>query len=237
VGSHDVTLHLMTAPHPGAMPLSVTSVPGNEQLMPLLNQLLDTLKEDSMETLHEESESDVEDQPLQRSFSCKGTKQRSLYSLTKSHSLRSLDKLKLEKAPQISSPPQESGAVVEEKLTGAADQAAAMTIPTVAITEAPSIEGSSSTDSLKVSSSRYLLSPATNSQKKKDAAKKMIEKHTIENVKLETSLHEQEVSSIKELLEEAERKNKQTIDEAVEEMKKELSAAHEEEKEQIILSK
>ena len=220
------------------MPPSVTSVPGTEQLMPLLNQLLDTLKEDGMETLHEESESDVEDQPLQRSFSHKGTKQRSLYSLTKSHSLRSLDKLKLEKSPLISPLPQDGVAIVEEKPSGAADQASAVvTIPTVAITEAPSVEGSSSTDSLKVSSSRYLLSPTTNSQKKKDAAKKMIEKHTIENVKLETSLHEQEVSSIKGLLEEAERKNKQAIDEAVEEMKKELSAAHEEEKEQIILSK
>ena len=112
-----------------------------------------------------------------------------------------------------------------------------MTIPTLAITEAPSINASSSTDSLKVSSSWYLLSLATSSQKKKDAAKKMIEKHTIENVKLETSLHEQEMSSVKELLEEAEHKNKQAIDEAVEEMKKELSAVHEEEKEQIILSK
>jgi len=223
----------MTAPHLGAMPLSVTSVPGNEQLMPLLNQLLDTLKEDGMETLHEESESDAEDRPLQRSFSRKGTKQRSLYSLTKSHSLRSLDKLKLEKSPLISPLPQDSVAVVEEK----PQASAVVTIPTVAITEAPSVEGSSSTDSLKVSSSRYLLSPTTSSQKKKDAAKKMIEKHTIENVKLETSLHEQEVSSIKELLEEAERKNKQAIDEAVVEMKKELSAAHEEEKEQIILGK
>ena len=230
----------MTAPHPGAMPLSVTSLPGSEQLMPLLNQLLDTLKDDGMETLHEESESDVEDQPLQRSFSRKGMKhkQGSSYSLTKSQSLRSLDKLKLERAHLISPPPHGGVATAEVKPTSAADPAAAaMTIPTVAITEAPSIDASSSTDSLKVSSSRYLLSPATSSQKKKDAAKKMIEKHTIENVKLETSLHEQEVSSVKELLEEAERQNKQAIDEAVEEMKKELSAAHEEEKEQIILSK
>ena len=89
------------------MPLSVTSLPGSEQLMPLLNQLLDTLKEDGMETLHEKSESDVEDQPLQRSFSRKGMKhkQGSSYSLTKSQSLRSLDKLKLERAYLISPPP------------------------------------------------------------------------------------------------------------------------------------
>ena len=228
----------MTVPHPGGVPLTMTSLPDSEQLMPLLNQLLDTLKEDGMETVLEESESDIEDQPLQRSFSRKGMKQKqgSSYSLTKSHSLRSLDKLKLEKASLFTPPLQPSVETVEEKPTGG-DAAVTMTIPTVAITEAPDIIGDSSTDSLNGSSSRYLLSPATSSQKKKDAAKKMIEKHTIENVKLETSLHEKEVSTIKQLLEETELKNKQAIDEAVEDMKRELSAAHEEEKEQIILSK
>ena len=241
VGSHDVITHLTTGPHPGAVPLSMTAFPNNEHLMTLITQLVESLKTDEMEPLLEESESDTDEQQqqlLQRSFS--GIKSRlkrdSTYSLRKSQSLRSLSKAKSKDTSfgthhKISV---DATSQAQPSSTSSTD----LVIPIVSVTEIPATdnEGGQSMTSLKGLSSRHLLSPATANQKKKDATKKLIEKHTIENVKLETSLHEQEVTAIRKLLEEAEQKGKEAITEAVEKMKQELSTAHEEEKEQIVLS-
>ena len=240
VGSHDVITHLTTGPHPGAVPLSTTTFPNSEHLKTLVTQLVENLKTDGMEPLLEESESDTDEQHLQRSFNGRKSrlKRDSTYSLRKSHSLRSLSKVKSNSTKDISVGAHHKISVdttPQAQLSSSTD----VVIPIVSVTEIPDAdnEGSQLMTSLKDSSSRYLLSPATTSQKKKDATKKMIEKHTIENVKLETSLHEQEVTAIRKLLEEAEQKGKEVIAEAVEKMRGELSAAHEEEKEQIVLSK
>lgn len=237
VGSHDVVTHLITCPHLGSMPSSATAPPNNEQLMALVSQLVEKLKTDEMEPLLEESESDTDEQLLQRSFSGRRSrlKRDSSYSLNKSQSLRSLNKLKPDGTKDTSFSAQQNISV--DLPQGQPPSSSDLVIPVVSVTETPAEnEGSDSLTSLKSLSSRYLLSPATANQKKKDSTKKMIEKHTIENVKLETSLHEQEVAAIRKLLEEAEQRSKDAIAEAVEKMKEELSAAHEEEKEQIVLS-
>ena len=239
VGSHDV--HLTAGPHPGAAPLPMTTLPNSEHLMTLVTQLVEKLKTDEMEPLIEESESDVDEQLLQKSFSGKISrlKRDSTTSLRKSQSLRSISKLKLDGTKDTSIGAHHKTSI-DTTSQAQPSSTTELVIPVVSVTEIPNAdkEGSqSSMTSLKGSSSRHMLSPATTSQKKKDTTKKMIEKHTIENVKLETSLHEQEVTAIRELLEEAEQKSKEAITEAVEKMKEELSAAHKEEKEQIVLSK
>lgn len=228
VGSHDVVTHLITSPTPGAVPMPTTTLPNSDQLMALINQLVEGMKSDEMEALLEESESDTDEQPLMRSFSGRRSRIKQ-HSLKKSQSLKSLNKVKLDDT-------KDTPFSAQHKISA---EGQPLAIPLVSVTEMPPTdsEASQSLTSLKGSSSRYLLSPATTNQKKKDTTKKMIEKHTIENVKLETSLHEQEVATIRKLLEEAEERSKDLIAEAVEKMKVELSAAHEEEKEQIILSK
>ena len=238
MGSHDVLTHLTAGPHPGALPLPMTTLPNNEHLMTLVTQLVEKLKTDEMEPLMEELESDTDEQQLQKSFS--GRKSRlqrdSTYSLRNSQSLRSLSRVKSD-GTQGTSIGAHHKISVDKTLQPQPSSTTELVIPVVSVTEIPDTDKEGSMTSLKGSSSRHLLSPATTSQKKKDAAKKMIEKHTIENVKLETSLHEQEVTAIRKLLDETEQKSKEAITEAVEKMKQELSAAHEEEKEQIVLSK
>jgi len=240
VGSHDVVTHLVTGPQADvAMPTPMTALPNSDQLMSLITQLVENLKRDEMEPLLEESESDTEEQPLQRSFNVRRprVKQASSFSLTKSQSLRSLNKYKPDGTKDTSFSAQHM--LSFDASQGQPPSSTELVIPIVSVTEIPSVdsEGGPSSTSLKGSSSRFLLPPATTNQKRKDAAKKMIEKHTIENIRLETSLHEQEVAAIRSLLEEAEQKNKDMLAEAAEEMKKELSAAHKEEKEQLVLSK
>ena len=233
VGSHDVITYPVTSPHPGVVPLSI---PNNDQLMSIITQLVESLRRDEMEPLLEESESDTDEQPLQRSFSVRRSriKRDSMFSLTKSQSLKSLSKSKPDTTKDISISGHQMTSIDTsvEQPPSSTDIA----IPVISVVEIPG-EGDQSLTSLKDSSSRYLLSPATINQKRKDATKKMIEKHTIENVKLEASLHEQEVAAIRNLLEEAEQKSKDVMAEAVNKLKNELSAAHEEEKEQIVLSK
>ena len=242
VGSHNVVTHLITGHIPGTVPLSTVTLPNNDQLMALITQLVEKLKADEMEPLLEESESDTDEkQPLlQRSFSGRRSriKRDSSSSLNESQSLWSLNKVKSDGAKDTSVGAQQTistDASHGQQAPGSSD----LVIPIVSVSEIPAEENEAgqSLTTLKTSSSRYLLPPTTAIQKKKDTTKKMIEKHTIENVKLESSLHEQEVAAIKNLLEEAEVKSKDAVAKAVEKMREELSAAHEEEKEQIILSK
>ena len=237
-GSHDVLTHLTTGPQASVVPVPMATLPGNDQLMALVTQLVEKLKTEEMEPLLEESESDTDEQQLlQRSFSGRRSrlKRDSSYSLNKSQSLRSLNKVKPDVAKDASIIAQQRISV--DASPGQPSSISDLVIPVVSVTETPAADDEPAANgSLTNVSSRYLLSPTTTNQKKKDVTKKMIEKHTIENVKLETSLHEQEVTTIKQLLEEAEQKSKDAIAEAVEKMKEELSAAHEEEKEQLMLS-
>ena len=236
-GSHDVLTHLTTGPQASVVPVPMATLPGNDQLMALVTQLVEKLKTEEMEPLLEESESDTDEQQLlQRSFSGRSRLKRdSSYSLNKSQSLRSLNKIKPDVAKDASIIAQQRISV--DASPGQPSSISDLVIPVVSVTETPAADDEPAANgSLTNVSSRYLLSPTTTNQKKKDVTKKMIEKHTIENVKLETSLHEQEVTTIKQLLEEAEQKSKDTIAEAVEKMKEELFAAHEEEKEQLMLS-
>ena len=239
MGSHDVVTHLTTGLQAGAVPVPMVTLPNNDQLMAVVTQLVEKLKTEDMEPLLEGSESDIEEQQLlQRSFNGRRSriKQGSSYSLNKSQSMRSLSKVKPDDAKDISISAQQKISI--DASQGQPSSASDLVIPAVSVTETPATDDeAAANESLTSASSRYLLSPATTNQKKKDTTKKMIEKHTIENVKLETSLHEQEVAAIKKLLEEAEQKGKDAIAEAVEKMKGELSTAHEEEKEQIMLSK
>ena len=243
IGSHDVIAHLTTSPHPSAMPLSTMSLPNSDQLMTLVTQLVENLKAEEMEPLLEESGSDTDEQSLQRSFNVgrrSSFRRESALSLRKSQSLRSLSKPKPDstKASSISTQPKIHVDTSQVQPPSSID----VLIPLVSVAEVPDAdtEGFQSViNLLKASSSTHLLSPATSttsSQKRKDTTKKMIEKHTIENVKLEASLREQEVAAIRKLLEEAEQKSKEIITEAVEKLREELSVVHEEEKEQIILS-
>ena len=237
-GSHDVLTHLTTGPQASVVPVPMATLPDNDQLMALVTQLVEKLKTEEMEPLLEESESDTDEQQLlQRSFSGRRSrlKRDSSYSLNKSQSLRSLNKVKPDVAKDASIIAQQRISV--DASPGQPSSISDLVIPVVSVTETPAADDEPTANgSLTNVSSRYLLSPTTTNQKKKDVTKKMIEKHTIENVKLETSLHEQEVTTIKQLLEEAEQKSKDAIAEAVEKMKEELSAAHEEEKEQLMLS-
>lgn len=254
VGSHDVVTHLTTGPQVGAVPVPVATLPNNDQLMVFVTQLVEKLKTEDMEPLLEESESDTEEQQLlQRSFSGRRSriKRGSSYSLNKSQSMRSLSKFKpddvkdtsISAQRKISDDVKDTSISAQQKISVDASQGqpsstSDLVIPVVSVTETPATDDEpAASESMTSASSRYLLSPATTNQKKKDTTKKIIEKHTIENVKLETSLYEEEVAAIKKLLEEAEQKGKDAIAEAVEKMKEELSAAHEEEKEQIMLSK
>ena len=215
------------------------SLPNSDQLMTLVAQLVENLKTDEMEPLLEESGSDTDEQSLQRSFNVgrrSSFRRDSALSLRKSQSLRSLSKPKPDGTKDTSVSTQRK--IHVDASLAKPPSSADVLVPLVSVTEVPDEGSQSVTNLLKASSSIHLLSPATStsSQKIKDTTKKMIEKHTIENVKLEASLREQEVAAIKKLLEEAEQKSKEIITEAVEKMKEELSAAHEEEKEQIILS-